>query len=203
MILPPILSAGDALARLSAGAILLLPVDTLLGLAVRADRTPAIRSLYRLKGRDQTKPFALAFRNLEQLEELVPAARRQRRLLRAFLPGPYTFILEGNSRLGRWWKPWRESVGVRLPGPSPASDLLSMLPWPLALSSANFSGDPAQSRAQRLPQRLLKRLHGRIDGEANAGTGSAVVDLRGESLEVLRAGLLKDEELARMERLFQ
>ncbi len=182
---------------------MLLPVDTLLGLAVRADQTLSIRSLYRLKGRDKSKPFALAFRNLEQLQSLVPTARKQRRVLRAFLPGPYTFILRGNSRLGHWWKPWRESVGVRLPGPSPSSELLSLLPWPIALSSANFSGDPAQTIARRLPQRLLKRLQGRIDGDAEAGTGSAVIDLRGESVKVLRRGLLTEEELARMERLFQ
>lgn len=200
MALPPILPRDDVFHRLAAGEIVLLPVDTLLGLAVRADCPASIRALYRLKGRDSAKPFALAFQSLEQLESLLPSARRRRRLLRRFLPGPWTFVLEGDSGLGRWWPHWKDSVGIRIPGPSPAFELLARLPWPIALTSANPSGRPPATRPEELDRSLHGRVACRLEGSAPLREGSTVVDLRVQPARLLRRGSTSPMELRLLKR---
>ncbi|MFA7329680.1 MAG: L-threonylcarbamoyladenylate synthase [Candidatus Delongbacteria bacterium] len=192
----PALELSSALAALECGGVLLLPVDTVPGLAVRADEPAALQALYELKGRPLDKTLSLAFRDLEQVREwLDPPAPQWERLGR-LLPGPLTVVLAGSERLGRHWPAWGVSVGLRLPGPCPCSALFARLPWPVALSSANRSGQPTPRRLDEVDPALRCQTAGVWPGECPLGQESTVLDLRTDPPRLLREGALTGPRLA-------
>lgn len=184
-----------ALATLDQGGLVLLPVDTVPGLAVRADRPEALRSLYLAKDRPANKTLALAFRDLEHVLEWLPLTPVQQDQARILLPGPFTLVVEGSEQLGAWWPAWALSVGLRVPGPCPCTPLLESLPWPLALSSANRSGDATPLQPGQVAGEMLARTGYQWPGDCPWGQESTVVDLRPECPRLLRqgAGRLPDD----------
>ncbi len=191
------------LSGLERGECVLLPVDTLLGVAVRADIAHAVDSLYTLKGRPAHKAFALAFASLEQLNSFVqprPRHLRQIQILiqEAYLPGPLTLILPGSQRLGSLRTEWEESVACRLPGLSPSSQLLEQCPWPLALTSANYSGESDPSSQEHLDQSFRASIALQLAGEPPLAQPSTILSLLGEEPVLLRKGAIEGEDLKQL-----
>jgi L-threonylcarbamoyladenylate synthase len=182
-----------------------LPVDTLLGVAVRADLPRAVESLYTLKGRPADKAFALAFANVKQLFTFVQPSPKHLRLLEilvehSFLPGPLTLILPGSKNLGLLRAEWEESVACRLPGPSPASELLGALPWPLALTSANYSGAGDPTSREELDHRFRESVPLHWPGEPPLAQPSTILSFLGERPQLIRPGAVEGSKL---EELFE
>lgn len=201
---PLVSDPEHAISLLAGGGVALLPVDTVPGLAARADHPLALGALAILKGRPAGKPFALAFRDLAQLLEWLPAARSLRNLLERLLPGPLTAVLPGSPALGAHQADWALSVGARIPGPCPCSSLLERLPWPLALSSANRSGEAPLGPGADPPAGWEAGLAFRWPGASPLGRESTVLDLRCHPPHVLRQGALSAAELtARLEGMRQ
>ena len=192
---PRVSDPHPALKLLEEGGLALLPVDTIPGLAARADLPAALASLAALKGRPAGKPFALAFRDLPHLLDWLPDARPMLKLLRRLLPGPVTAVLPGSSALGACWPGWAESVGVRIPGPCPCAPLLERLPWPLALSSANLAGAGPPPPVAAPDPAIEAGLAFVWPGRSPLGRESTVLDLRCSPPVVLRDGALGGQEL--------
>ena len=185
----------ELLKLLSQGGLLLIPTDTLFGLAVRADYGPACERLASLKGRDPAKPLPIVFRDLSQLRAWCPESAGFFPLIEALLPGALTLVLPGSARLGQVRAEWGHSVGVRLPGVSPSSALLAQLPWPLAVSSANFSGAPDPRSASELEPAILANVDAVLPGDPALGQASTVLDLRCDPPRILRQGYISREDL--------
>ena len=108
---------------------MLLPTDTVYGLATNPYRSDYVERLYRLKGREALKPTALVASDLDLLFECVPELRgRSGRIARAVLPGPYTLVLPNPARRFRWLTGARpDTIGVRVPALSgPAAQVLAL-----------------------------------------------------------------------------
>ena len=83
-----------AIAAVRAGLPVLLPTDTVYGLAASAEREEYATRVYRLKGREETQPTALLAASVDGLFECLPElAGRAELIVRALLPGPYTLVL--------------------------------------------------------------------------------------------------------------
>ena len=110
--------SDDAVAALKAGQVVLLPTDTVYGVAVDACREAPARRLYRLKNRPETMPVALLAAELDAILDAVPEARgRAAVAARALLPGPYTLVLPNPARRFRWLcGTTPEAIGIRVPG---------------------------------------------------------------------------------------
>ena len=109
--------SDDAVAALKAGQVVLLPTDTVYGVAVDACREAPARRLYRLKERPEAMPIALLAADLDAILDAVPEARgRCAVAARALLPGPYTLVLPNPARRFRWLcGTTPEAVGIRVP----------------------------------------------------------------------------------------
>ena len=186
----------ELLDLLRQGGLLLLPTDTLFGLAARADSCEACERLAGLKGRDPAKALPVVFRDTVQLYEWIPQAQAHTKLIDALLPGALTLVLPGSIRLGAVRNDWAVSVGIRIPGACPASELFEQLPWPLALSSANLSGDPDPRFSRELHPALLEGVDAILPGEPLLGQATTVVDLRRNPPAILRLGGGKRESTA-------
>lgn len=187
----------DAVQALRAGKPVVLPFDTVYGLAAEPYRDESTRRLYRLKGRDETQPSALVASSLDYLLECVPELRgRAASLARLLLPGPVTLILPNQARRFRWITGSNpEAIGVRVPElDGPGNEVLNRVGAVVA-TSANHPGEPDPKRLDEVSEEIRAGAGAVVDGGALPGTPSTVVDLTGPEPRVLREGAVPAEEV--------
>jgi L-threonylcarbamoyladenylate synthase len=188
-------SVDQAVAAIESGGLVVIPADTVYGLACRPDREETVRALSALKGRSADQPIALVAASVEALLELVPELPPAR-----LLRGPFTLVLANPA--GRL--PWlsgarRDTIGVRIPElGGVAAELLERV-GVVAATSANLHGDPDPRRLDGVPAEIIGRVAATLDGGELPGTPSTVIDLTGLEPRVLREGAVPAAEaLARI-----
>lgn len=190
---PPAPALAALVDRLDGGGLAVVPTDTVYGIAARAEDASAVTELYRRKQRDPAVPVAVLVADRAQAERLwVTASPGRRRLVAAFWPGPLTVV--DRRAAGIDWDLGGDpsSLGARCPD-HPLVRALAAEVGPLAVSSANRSGDPPVLSADQAVTSLGDDLLV-IDGGPLSGAPSAVVDLR-DGFHLLRSGPLGEPEL--------
>lgn len=197
------LDAGDpgaiveAAQLLRQGHLVVLPTDTVYGVAAEAFNAAAINRLYQVKQRplDKGIPILLAdFDDLEKVSHQVPEIAR--RYISRFWPGPLTLIVPKRVDLPAAVSP-NQGVAVRIPGNDAARALIRAAGGALAVTSANRSGrPPAQTAAQALAE-----LSGWVaavldDGPSPMSIASTIVSCLGRYPKIVREGPISAEDLA-------
>ena len=182
--LPP----HDAAEALRSGAVALVPTETVVGLVAAESGLSRVREI---KGRDANKPIALLCSSTEEAFGLAanvpPLATR---LAGLYWPGPLTLVLD---------LPGGDTIGLRVPTGRAVRELLEAYGGPLYATSANLSGEPARSATDEVDPLVLEAVDLVVDGEKGSGEASAVVDLSGGKVELLRTDSeLSTERLARL-----
>jgi len=198
-------AAWDRLsASLFEGKLAVLPSDTVYGLGCLATVPQAVERIYEVKRRQYEKPVALVFKTVEQIHALVPdLSETISDALDKLLPGPVTAIIPFEEGTGGIHVHGGGSVGVRII-PPPAGDIYQNLPGPLAITSANLSGQPDIAVLDEISDEVVAACGFVIDhGRCRQGVPSTVVDLRlleeGGTPAVLRHGAMPYAEI--LERL--
>ena len=189
----------DAVEALREGKPVVMPFDTVYGLAADPDREEPVRRLYKLKGRDETEPSALVAWDFDYLLERVPELRGPASALaRLLLPGPVTLILPNPARRFRWLTGTNpESIGVRIPAfDGPGAEVLERM-GAVAATSANYPGGRDPKRLDEVPKEIREGAGALVDGGELPGSPSTVIDLTGPEPRVLREGALPAEEALR------
>lgn len=182
---------AEAVASIRAGGLVVLPTDTVYGLACTPYFEAPVRGLSELKGRSPAQPIALVGASVDLLLECVPELRgRGGVVARALLPGPLTLVLGNPARRFPWLTGDRpDAIGVRVPDlAGPARELLDEV-GALAATSANHHGGPDPRRLDEVPPELLAAATP-LDGGVLRGMPSTVLDLTGDEPVVLREGAL-------------
>jgi L-threonylcarbamoyladenylate synthase len=180
----------DVVEAIRAGKPVILPTDTVYGLATSADNAAATERLYQLKGRGAQQPSALLASDLDLLFQCVPELRgRGAVIARTLLPGPYTLVLPNPARRFPWLtgdSPY--TIGVRVPElPEPARRILEEVGSVVA-TSANLPGGPDPRRVEDIPAAILERVAAVVDVGELPGIASTVIDFSGPEPRVLREG---------------
>jgi L-threonylcarbamoyladenylate synthase len=189
----------EAVAALRVGKPVVMPFDTVYGLAADPYREESTQRLYKLKGRDEADPSALVAWDFDYLLECVPELRgRAASLARLLLPGPVTLILPNPARRFRWLTGTdQESIGVRVPElQGPGAEILKRVGAVVA-TSANHPGGPDPKRPDEVPADIQEGAAVVVDGGVLPGTPSTVIDLTGGEPRILRDGALPAEEALR------
>jgi L-threonylcarbamoyladenylate synthase len=182
------LSPEEAVEGLRSGNVALVPTETVVGLVAAESGLPRVREI---KGRDADKPIALLCTSAEEAFALAtnvpPLAVK---LADLYWPGPLTLVLD---------LPSGGTIGIRVPAGNAVRELLDAYGGPLYATSANFSGVPARAAPDEVDAQVLEAVDIVIAGERGSGEASAVVDVSGGQVELLRAGNeLTAEKLARL-----
>jgi L-threonylcarbamoyladenylate synthase len=186
-------------AAIRAGRPVVLPFDTVYGLAADPYRDEPARRLYRLKGREETQPTALVASSVDFLLECVPELRgRAATLARLLLPGPLTLVVPNPARRYRWITGTRpETIGVRVPElTGPTHEVLKQVGAVVA-TSANRPGEPDPKRLDDVPEEMRSGAGAVLDGGELSGMSSTVIDLTEPEPRVLREGALPAHEALR------
>ena len=199
----------DAVQALAEGKIVAFPTETVYGLAASALDERAVERLAAIKGRKQGHPFPLAIKSADEARDYVPdMTPLARRLARRCWPGPVTLVVNDScpeglarhlpSKVLDYVVP-AKTLGLRVPAHAVLLDVLRMLVGPLALTSANRTGQPEAVNAREVLDALGNDVDLVIDdGPCRIGGPSSVVRIRGNRYEVLRAGVVPEKTLQRL-----
>ncbi|MGZ6825730.1 MAG: L-threonylcarbamoyladenylate synthase, partial [Mycobacteriales bacterium] len=185
-----------ATSAIAEGSLVLLPTDTVYGVAADAFTPAAVTGLLAAKNRGRTMPVPVLVGEASTLAGLVldlPAVANQ--LAEAFWPGGLTLVLEHAPSLAWDLGDAEGTVAVRLPDDDLTRDLLRRT-GPLAVSSANRSGRPAATTAQEAVAQLGDHAAVVLDGgPRDSSAASTIVDCTGPTPRVLRVGAIPVEKL--------
>ncbi|MGH2734850.1 MAG: L-threonylcarbamoyladenylate synthase [Actinomycetota bacterium] len=188
---PELASAGAALRT---GKLVVLPTDTVYGVAALPRARGSIAAIFEAKGRPTDKALPVLAASIDDLTEVVSFDARAVELGGRYWPGPLTIVL---PRKVTW--PYdlggddSTSVAVRIPRSEMARGLLE-LTGPLAVTSANLSGESPATTIEEARAHLGDRVAVYLDGGRCSGQVSTVLSLVGEP-RVLRPGAIPAGEL--------
>ncbi|TBN56312.1 threonylcarbamoyl-AMP synthase [Glaciihabitans arcticus] len=207
------LLTGTRLARLTIGkgGLIVIPTDTVYGIAADAFNPEAVARLLAAKGRGRQSPPPVLIPGIPTLDALAETVPDEvRALVDVFWPGGLTVILPARSSLAWDLGETRGTVALRMPSNRIALEILSET-GPLAVSSANLTGEPAAMTAQDAERMLGASVTVYLDdgpagvnyGGAEPGTGSTIVDATGlltpeGKLRIVRHGVIPDSEIIRI-----
>jgi L-threonylcarbamoyladenylate synthase len=192
----------DAAVEAAAAAVrreelVVIPTDTVYGIAGDAFSHAAVTGLLAAKGRGRDMPppvLVSAVTTLDALADQVPDWARA--LVDAHWPGPLTLVLRQQSSLMWDLGDAQGTVAVRMPDDEVALAVLERT-GPLAVSSANITGEPAAQDADAAERMLGDKVSVIVDGgPSRGGVASTIVDATGDSPRILREGVLSRAVLA-------
>lgn len=180
----------DTVTAVRAGEPVVIPTDTVYGLACTPYREEAVRRLSELKGRSPEQPVALVAASVEWLLECVPELRgRSATIARALLPGPFTLVLPNPARRFPWLAGSRpETIGVRVPELAGVAEAFFGRVGAVAATSANVHGGRDPRSVEELAPEIRTGVGAVLDAGSLPGTPSTVLDLTGPEPAVLREG---------------
>ncbi|UTX52462.1 L-threonylcarbamoyladenylate synthase [Leucobacter aridicollis] len=197
---------GTRLARqsLGRGELIVMPTDTVYGVAADAFSPEAVQRLLDAKGRGRQSPPPVLIPNVVTLAALAAEATEALHdLADAFWPGALTIITQANPSLSWDLGETGGTVALRIPGNEFARELLQET-GPLAVSSANKTGLPAAGSAQEARDMLGDSIAVYLDGGDARGEASTIIDatlLGGDgtgTVRVLRQGSITVADLQRV-----
>lgn len=183
---------GQAADILKNGGLVAFPTETVYGLGGNALDPEASRKIYAAKGRPSDNPLIVHVADIGSalaLAEEVP--EKAKRLMDAFWPGPLTIILKAAAVVPKETTGGLDTVALRMPDHPAALALLRAAKVPVAAPSANTSGRPSPTKAEHVAEDLDGRIEMILDGgEVGIGVESTIVDMTGETPQILRPGYI-------------
>ncbi len=174
------------------GGVVIYPTDSVYSLGCDLHNQDAMKKVAAIKGiRPEKAEFSIVFDDLSRLSDHTkPIDNPSFKLLKKALPGPFTFVLEGNSKLPKLFFSKRRTVGIRMPDHPIPRQMVSDLGNPIISSSVHdddelreYSTDP-----QAIHEKYGNEVDIVIDGGAGSLTATTVVDLTEDEPLVIREG---------------
>lgn len=177
--------AADVLAK---GGLVIIPTETVYGIAANGTDKRTIERLYEIKKRPKNKPFSIHIDRKDKIEEFsrdIPVVAYK--LIEKYWPGPLTLILKSKEN---------GTIGIRLPDSEIAQKIIALSGVEVVCPSANISGETSPVNFSE----AIKDLDGLVDFAIDAGktklsSESTIVDVTVEPIRVLREGAIKKIEI--------
>lgn len=174
--------------------IAVYPTDTVYGMGACITNHRALDRISGILHRDKTRLFSFICCDFAQIAKFAIMSNAHFRLMKRFLPGPYTFILPATGFVHKKISPKRKTVGVRIPDYPAIQQLVGLLGEPVANTSINIAehlrGDPDEVRPA-----VIHEVEVMLDaGHLPEPVGSTIIDLTGDAPILVRRGKGKWEE---------
>jgi tRNA threonylcarbamoyl adenosine modification protein (Sua5/YciO/YrdC/YwlC family) len=185
-----------AVETLQNGGVIIYPTDTIYGLGCDILQHKAIEKICRIK-KVEPKKAQLSFicsdlSHLSEYAKQMPTATY--RLLKEYLPGPYTFILPASKMVPKILQSKKDTIGLRIPDNEIALAIIRELGRPIL--SASLPGDMVEDYTD--PEVMHENFHREVDIVVDGGIGgtvpSTIIDCTGDEPVMTRQGLGKWEE---------
>lgn len=180
---------ASAISALKGGRLVVMPTDTVYGIGADAFDSQAVAALLAAKGRGRDMPVGVLVGSWHTIDGLVySVSESARELIRAFWPGALSLVVQQAPSLQWDLGDARGTVMLRMPLQPVAIELLRQT-GPMAVSSANVSGQPPAATAEEARAQLGDLVDVYLDGgTAEQQAASTILDLTGSQPRILRDG---------------
>ena len=174
------------------GGIMIYPTDTMYAIGCHAMKERAVERICRIKGIDPKKNnLSVICYDLSNISHYAKMDNATFKLMKRNLPGPFTFILEGTSRLPKIFRS-RKEIGIRMPDHPVVLEISRLLDAPILTASIPYD-DSEDSGYATEPELVEEKWGNSVDLVIDGGTGSldvsTVVDCTGPDFEIVRQGI--------------
>lgn len=179
--------AGEVIRK---GGLVIFPTETVYGLGANALDADAVLKIFIAKGRPQDNPLIVHVYNFKQIETLVTEIPEEARIIaEKFWPGPLTMIFNKKDIIPDVTSAGLKSVGIRMPSLTSAREFIKYCGVPIAAPSANLSGKPSPTDAERCIEDMDGKIDYIIAGErCSVGVESTILDCTVKPFCILRPG---------------
>lgn len=183
---------------LNSGGIIAIPTDTVYGVGVDPFNVDAVQKLYTIKGRPEDKPIPLVLGTVEDVEQVAQNLTRYfYHLTEKYWPGGLTIVVKAKNLLPQLTA-GRTTVGLRIPNQPVLLEILQKFGGPLAITSANLSGQPEATSPNEFDTALSSKIDYIVDdGRTPGPIPSTVYDISVSPPQVRREGVIPTETLAK------
>ncbi|MBE7438892.1 MAG: threonylcarbamoyl-AMP synthase [Spirochaetales bacterium] len=190
-----ILSIPEAVMALRQGRTVIVPTETVYGLAARVESAGAVQQIFQIKKRPPGNPLILHFADTETMKKYTAEPDLIDRVAR-FWPGPLTLLVPHGDRIPRAVTAGSPLVACRIPDHPLLLQILKSLGEPLAAPSANLSGRVSPTCAGDIDPLLLELTAGVVDGgPCRIGIESTIISFTEQRFHVVRPGMISEEQL--------
>lgn len=183
---------------IKSGGIIAIPTDTVYGVGADPFNVEAVQKLYTIKGRPEDKPIPLVLGTVEDVKQVAQNLTGYfYHLTEKFWPGGLTIVVEAKNLLPQLTA-GGTTVGLRIPNQLILLEILQKFGSPLAITSANISGQPAATSPDEFGEELTSKIDYIVDdGKTPGPIPSTVYDISVSPPQVRRAGVIPAETLAK------
>ncbi len=175
------------------GELIILPTDTVYGLAAKLYDKEALEKIYQLKGREQSKQIPILCAKIEDLDEIAIISDDAKKLMLAFWPGAITFVLSTTQTF--YEKTGEKTIAARIPNHKLALRLIETY-GVLRATSLNKSGEPPMDDMNQIINIFGSDVHEIYEqNETPSHVSSTVIDVSGEGFKMLRAGTITERDI--------
>jgi len=180
----------EAVEIIRGGGIVVYPTDSCYALGCHIGDKDAMERISRIRETDKHHHFTLVCRDLSEIAKYAKVSNHHYRTLKAFTPGPYTFILPATRETPkRLQNPKRRTIGIRVPDHPVPRLLLEELGEPLMSSTLLMPGDSdAMTDATEIQERLYHQVDAVLDGGNCGLEPTSVIDLENDVPVIARRG---------------
>lgn len=181
--------------------VISVPTDTVYGICARINSSKAYNNLVKVKNRPSTKSFPVLCKDLEQIKSIVILDKKAIKLIKAFMPGPLTLVLnkrpEAFSYINNAGTRETDEVAVRMIPSEFLNKLIDKVGSPLFLTSANKSGMDVCRSLDEIEEEC-PTLDGMVIGDVSFGEASTIVDLTLGDIKIQRQGPISEDEIMKI-----
>ena len=178
--------------------VISVPTDTVYGICARINSSKAYNNLVKVKNRPSTKSFPVLCKDLEQIKSIAIVDKKALKLIKAFMPGPLTLVLNKRSDvlsyINNAGTRETDEVAVRMIPSEFLNELIEKVGSPLFLTSANKSGMDVCRSLDEIEEEC-PTLDGMVMGDVSFGEASTIVDLTLGDIKIQRQGPISEDEI--------
>lgn len=178
--------------------VISVPTDTVYGICARINSSKAYDRLVNVKNRPSNKSFPVVCSDIEQIKSIAIVDKRSEKLIKAFMPGPITLVLnkrpEAFSYINNAGMRETDELAVRMAPSKFLEELIKEVGSPLFLTSANKSGKTACKTIEEI-EKVCPTLDGMVEGEVFFREASTIIDCTNSDIKIQRQGPISKEQI--------
>lgn len=187
----------EVIDTIEGNGLVLVPTETVYGIAGNAYSNEACKKIYKAKGRASDNPLIVHVSSKEMIYKIAQKPNEiEEKLIDTFMPGPFTLILNKKPQICDIASAGMDTIGIRMPDSKIIHEIIERSQIPIAAPSANISGRPSGTCIEDIIEELKNNIDIAIDGgKSKIGIESTVVKVIDGMPTILRPGFVTEEDI--------
>ena len=171
------------------GKIIVYPTDTIYGIGCDILNKKSVQTIQKIKHRKKQKPLSIICADLKDISKWALVSNFQYKILKKYLPGPFTFILKASKEAPRILQdPQRKTIGIRVPNNEVCLNIVKELGNPIITTSVNKGGEQSYAHPDKIKKDWFGKVDLLLDAGQIKGESSTVISLIDDQIEIIRQG---------------